>query len=246
MKLFNILVSSACGISAGGPLSLRRLDGPTPFAFPANCTAEKKPDSEAFCALGTLSYTPGLKVNMTVYLFDAKETTKSTHFHIEMALNGSQPAGLNITGGGCANVVDKEFAEGLLEGSVELCTETVGDGRGKLDEKTGNWNAEVQVKATAEASVFGKSFTLPVTKVVQAHIGPNYDFGLDASFQKSTGDERNEGLGIVFDLTMNTKDHSLFTWELIGAVKLHVWWHPLFDKEPEVKLFHKDFNISLG
>mmetsp|Transcript_6216 Transcript_6216/g.7065 ORF Transcript_6216/g.7065 Transcript_6216/m.7065 type:complete len:92 (-) Transcript_6216:210-485(-) len=87
-----------------------------------------------------------------------------------MALNGSQPAGLNITGGGCANVVDKELARGILEGTVELCTQTVGDGRGKFDEKTGNWNAEVEIKATAAASIFGESISLPVNKVVQAQV----------------------------------------------------------------------------
>mmetsp|Transcript_2100 Transcript_2100/g.2219 ORF Transcript_2100/g.2219 Transcript_2100/m.2219 type:complete len:107 (-) Transcript_2100:19-339(-) len=103
---------------------------------------------------------------------------------------------------------------------------------------------EGKVTSLPKATKLTTNFSLPVNKVVQAHIGPNYDFGLDASFQKSTGDDRKKGIAIFFDLTMNTKDHSLSTWELVGAAGLHVWWHPLFDEKPEFDLFHKNFTIS--
>jgi len=198
-----------------------------------------KPSSERFCAVGTTSEQ---KFQMAIYLFDEKQTTKSTHFNIEVTLGGSRPTGLSITAGGCANVVDKNFV--VLYGTVQLCFETVGDGRGEFDEATGNWNAAVQLKAAAKAGAFGKSFNLNADKVVKAHVGQNNDFGLDASFQKTTGDDKSKGLGLILDLTFNTKDHSLYTWQLTAGAGLHAWFSPFFDKKVTVDIFKRKFSIS--
>ncbi|KAF4662774.1 Anaphase-promoting complex subunit 10 [Perkinsus chesapeaki] len=204
----------------------------------------KKPDSDAFCALGTINFTPGIILNMTVYLFDAIDHSKSTHFHIEAALNGSQPVGLNVTGDGCANIVNKDTG-GLKSRIVGLCIGAAGDGRGRFDEKTGKWIADVGVKVNAATKIFGKSLSLPVNKVTQVHIGPNYDFGLDACFEETTGDDNRKGLSIAFDHTFNTKDYSPLIWELVGAVTLHAWWKSLFNEKWKIDLFHKKFPVYI-
>jgi len=244
MKILNIVASMGYVASVRDSLPAPHLGGTSPFSIPKGCTPQKKPDSDAFCALGTISFTPDIILNITVYLFDAIDHSKSTHFHIEAALNGSQPVGLNVTGDGCANVVDKEMAGGML-GMVELCSQTFGDGRGKFDEKSGNWIADVGLKVHAATKIFGKSLSLPVNKVTQAHIGPNYDFGLDAKFEETTGDKKSKGLSIAFDLTFNTKDYSPLIWELDGAVTLHAWWNSLFNFKWKIDLFHKEFPVYI-
>ncbi|KAF4691595.1 hypothetical protein FOZ60_015174 [Perkinsus olseni] len=211
------------------------------------CSKDKKAKEEPFCVVGTFDFTDALKLSVTTYLFDLEDAPKSTSLHFDMAIKNSAPAGLNVTGGGCAKVADKKELDDIVEGAVVLCTETVGDGVGKYDPTTGDWSADLLVKAFVEAKAFGSDFiTLPaISKVVTARMGPNYDFGVDASFEESTGDEDDKGMSIAFDLTMNNKDGSITTWELNGAAKFRVWWDPFFDKHPEAKLFSRVFDLKL-
>ncbi|KAF4738069.1 hypothetical protein FOZ63_032060 [Perkinsus olseni] len=196
-----------------------------PFSYPSGCTGEMKPKDEPFCAVGTVDSAPIQRVSIGIYIFDVEDTHKSTHLQFDMAIKDSVPIGLNVTGGGCARVADKKELHDAMEGVVTLCTEPVGDGVGHHDRRTGYWNAEFSVKADAECLVFGTEFNKisAVSKVVTAQIGPNKNFAFDASFEESTGDERNKGMPIAFDLTMNARDSRFSSWELKGAAVFHIW-----------------------
>ncbi|KAF4682973.1 hypothetical protein FOZ63_000773 [Perkinsus olseni] len=117
-----------------------------------------------------------------------------------------------------------------MEGVVTLCTEPVGDGVGHFDRRTGYWNAEFSLKADAECLVFGTEFNKisAVSKVVTGQIGPHKNFAFDASFEESTGDERNKGMSIAFDLTMKARDSRFSSWELEGAAVFHIWFDRVF------------------
>ncbi|KAF4694096.1 hypothetical protein FOZ60_009208 [Perkinsus olseni] len=189
----------------------------TPISYPVNCTGAEKPATEPFCVVGSFNTSVGSKLNITVYIFNVGNLKKSVNFHIEIANNNTSPTGLNITGGGSAKVVKKEELFGAVELSVTVSAATIGDGRGKYDPSTGRYLADIKVNADAKASALDYDvLDLPVSKVVTAHIGPNYDFGLEAIFKESTGDSDDAGISIAFDLTMNTKNHDLFTWDLVG------------------------------
>ncbi|KAF4716882.1 hypothetical protein FOZ63_025955 [Perkinsus olseni] len=199
----------------------------TPISYPADCTGD-------------------FKLNITVYIFDVDDPKKSVNFHIEMANDNTTPTGLNVTGGGSAKVVKKEELFGAVELSVTVSAATIGDGRGKYDPSTGRYLADIKVNADAKASALDyDALDLPVSKVVTAHIGPNYDFGLEAIFKESTGDSDDAGISIAFDLTMNTKNHNLFTWEIVGEGKLHIWWKPGIDLTPTIDVFNKEFKLGL-
>ncbi|EEQ99709.1 hypothetical protein Pmar_PMAR010972 [Perkinsus marinus ATCC 50983] len=242
-----MLLIFVCGFApfVESSIKLRRAAG-SPISYPKGCTGAHKPATEPFCATGTIGFAGMFTVNMTVYVFDINDPTKSVHFHVELATHGVKPTGLNITGGGSAEVVKKEELGGAVAGSVTIEANTVGDGRGKYDPKTDTWTADIGIKATVEGDVFGHdAINLPISKVVTAHIGPNSDFGMEALFKETTGDSNNQGISIAFDLTMNTKNHDLFTWELIGEGQLHVWLHPLVNWKPSIDVIHKEFKIKL-
>ncbi|KAF4732670.1 hypothetical protein FOZ62_008704 [Perkinsus olseni] len=85
----------------------------------------------------------------------------------------------------------------------------------------------------------GSAKMVPIFKVVTAHIGPHFDFGLEAIFKETTGDSDDAGISIAFDLTMNTKNHDLFTWDIVGEGKLHIWWKPAIDLTPTIDVFNE-------
>ncbi|KAF4748961.1 hypothetical protein FOZ63_032149 [Perkinsus olseni] len=235
---FYLFVSGAALISDSAGTTRRLVPGSV--VYPKGCSKDKKSKEEPFCVVGTFDFTDALKLSVTTYLFDLEDAPKSTSLHFDMAIKDSAPAGLN-------QLADKKELDDIVEGAVVLCSETVGDGVGKYDPTTGDWSADLLVKAFVEAKAFGSDFiTLPaISKVITARMGPNYGFGVDASFEESTGDEDDQGMSIAFDLTMNNKDGSIITWELKGAAKFRVWWDPFFDKHPEAELFSTVFDLKL-
>ncbi|KAF4694083.1 hypothetical protein FOZ60_009197 [Perkinsus olseni] len=104
---------------------------------------------------------------------------------------------------------------------------------------TGGGSAKVVKKEELFGAVELSVTMGPISKVVTAHIGPHFDFGLEAIFEESTGDSDDAGISIAFDLTMNTKNHDLFTWEIVGEGKLHIWWKPAIDLTPTIDVFNK-------
>ncbi|KAF4676618.1 hypothetical protein FOL46_000082 [Perkinsus olseni] len=222
-----VLLTAVCGALAildhSVELMLPRRLAPTPISFPTGCTGGHKPDTEPFCATGTLDFSDGLKLDITIFLFDVEDPTKSVYFHGELKLNGTTPVGLNITGGGSAKVVQKEGLAGFVDASVTLAAETVGDGTGKYDSDTGKWGVDVKLTAAAEVDAFGGTLLDPsFSEVVTAYAGPNFDFGIEGNFEKSTGDSNNQGASIALDLAITTKDNNILTWELGVEVTLHV------------------------
>ncbi|EEQ99710.1 hypothetical protein Pmar_PMAR010973 [Perkinsus marinus ATCC 50983] len=241
-----MLLIFVCGFApfVESSIKLRQAAG-SPVSYPEGCTGAHKPATEPFCATGTIGRVGMFTVNMTLYLFDINDPTKSVHFHVELATRAKKPVGLNITGGGSAEVVKKEGLGGAVAGSVTIEANTVGDGRGKYDPKTDTWTADIGIKATVEGGVLGlDTINLPISNVATAHIGPNYDFGIQALFKKTTGYSNNQGISIAFDLTMNTKN-DIFTWELIGEGGFHIWLHPLVNWARSIDVIHKEFKFEL-
>ncbi|KAF4671068.1 hypothetical protein FOL47_001733 [Perkinsus chesapeaki] len=245
MKLPGLFIAVACfGIAAREPsrlLAPRRL---ATIAFPEGCTPEQKPEDEIFCVTANLNGSGGLRLDLSVNIFDAEDTSKSTHLDLQASFNRSTPTGLNITGGGCADVV-KEGFDGVLEGTVELCFEALPEGIGKLNTETGYWHASVGVGVSAAATIFGEDVGVSISDAIDAHSGPNYDLGFVVSLEKSTGDDNNQGLAVGLDLSLNAQNGSLFNWELAATAKLRGWFHPLFDKEARHVLFNREFQIPL-
>ncbi|EER12384.1 hypothetical protein Pmar_PMAR001183 [Perkinsus marinus ATCC 50983] len=242
-----ILLVLTCGFASLVEGSVRlRPAAASPVSYPAGCTGAHKPASEPFCAVGTMDLSDVFKLNITFYIFDVDDPTKSVYFHIELATNGTEPAGLNITGGGSAKVVEKEELWGAVVFAVTISADTVGDGRGKYDPATGRWTADIEVHADAQADIFGEdAIDLPISKVVTVHNGPNYDIGFDALFKETTGDSDDAGISIAFDLSLNTKTGDLFTWELVGEGQLHIWLDPLIDLTPTVEVVKKEFKLPI-
>ncbi|KAF4682972.1 hypothetical protein FOZ63_000772, partial [Perkinsus olseni] len=126
------------------------------FSYPPGCTGSKKPDEKPFCFVGSMNFSEVDKISTTVYIFDAADSTKSTHLRFDMALmKDSTPIGMNVTGGGCANVVDKRELGGLVEGAVVLCTETIDEGVGVYNMQTKHAEVDFLLKADAAARVLG-------------------------------------------------------------------------------------------
>ncbi|KAF4731296.1 hypothetical protein FOZ62_006376, partial [Perkinsus olseni] len=138
---FSLFVTGAALISDSAGTTRRLVPGSV--VYPKGCSKDKKSKEEPFCVVGTFDFTDALKLSVTTYLFDLEDAPKSTSLHFDMAIKDSAPAGLNVTGGGCAKVADKKELDDIVEGAVVLCTETVGDGVGKYDPTTGDWSADL-------------------------------------------------------------------------------------------------------
>ncbi|KAF4671066.1 hypothetical protein FOL47_001731 [Perkinsus chesapeaki] len=212
--------------------------------YPKDCTPEHKPDDEIFCVTGGLDATEGLHLDLSVYLFDTEDTSKSTHVNFQASFDGSTPTGLNLTGGGCANIV-KEGFDDVLEGTVGLCFEALPEGIGKLNTETGYWHASFGVGVSGVAIIFGEGVGVSISDAIDAHFGPDYDLGFVVSLEKSTGDDNNLGLAVGLDLSLNTQNNSIFNWEIVASAKFRGWYHPLFDKEAEHELFSRELQIPL-
>ncbi|EER15360.1 hypothetical protein Pmar_PMAR001412 [Perkinsus marinus ATCC 50983] len=143
-----LLLVLMCGFASLVGGSVRHVSAPQ------GCTGVRKPSSSQFCAVGTID-TDASKVNITIYIFDIDDPSKSVYFHIQLAANGSEPAGLNITGGGIAKVNIVQVVKGMLFVPIRLSAETVAGGRGHYDPSTGRWTADITVIADADFMVSG-------------------------------------------------------------------------------------------
>ncbi|KAF4671069.1 hypothetical protein FOL47_001734 [Perkinsus chesapeaki] len=245
MKLYGLSLSVACfAIAAREP---SRLLGPrrlTTITYPKGCTPENKPDDQVFCVTANLDASEGLRLDLSVNIFDAEDTSKSTHLDLQASLNGSTPTGLNITGGGCANVFNNGF-DGVLEGTVQLCFEPSPEGTGELDPNTGYWHASLGASVEGTVTIFGKDNHVGTSDTVDVHFGPNFDFGFAVSLEKSTEAKKRQGVAAGLSLDLNTVNNTIFNWELAAKAKARVWFHPFIDKEKEFDLFKKEFQIPL-
>ncbi|EER12386.1 hypothetical protein Pmar_PMAR001184 [Perkinsus marinus ATCC 50983] len=242
-----ILLVLMCGFASlvEGSVKLSPAASGLSLSYPLGCTGAHKPASEPFCVVGTAALSDVLELTLSVNIFDVDDPTKSVYFHIELATRGTEPAGLNITGGGSAKVVEEEKLFGAVVFAVIISADTVGDGRGKYDPATNRWTADIEVHADAQADIFGAdAIDLPISKVVTARNGPNYDIGFDALFKETTGDSDAAGISIAFDLSLNTKESNLFFWELVGEGQLHIWLDPFIDLTPTVEVVKKEFKLS--
>ncbi|EER12325.1 hypothetical protein Pmar_PMAR001122 [Perkinsus marinus ATCC 50983] len=217
-----ILLVLMCGFASlvDGSVKLRRAAA-SPVSYPSGCTGAHQPASEGFCAVGTIDQSDVFKLNMTVYIFDIDDPTKSVYFHIESATNGGEPAGLNITGGGRAKVYGVDIGPIVFAGSISAVT--VGDGRGKYDPSTSTWTAGIDVQTEYERYAFGKrTFDAFISKVATARNSLNDGVGLGAVLGEKWGNSIF-GSSITVTLNLNSKMSDMYTWDLYVEYQFSMW-----------------------
>ncbi|EER12326.1 hypothetical protein Pmar_PMAR001123 [Perkinsus marinus ATCC 50983] len=221
-----ILLVLMCAFASliDGSVELRRAAA-IPISYPSGCTGAHKPASEPFCAVGTIDQSDVFKLNMTVYIFDIDDPTKSVYFHIESATTSGgpliEPAGLNITGGGRAKVMGLDIGPIVYTGYMSAVT--VGDGRGKYDPSTDTWTADIKVQAQVELYQFGKrTFYLFMSNVFAASNDLIFGVDLGVVLQKQWGNPvMNITMTFIFNL--NSKMDDMYTWDLFGQYQWRIW-----------------------
>jgi len=129
----------------------------------------------------------------------------------------------------------KSLILGVLKGALSLCAETVGDGTGRYNAETQEWDTDVQLKVQGDARIMGYSIKkLDATKTINANVGPDSTFGFDADFTvfRKTGSDK--GISAAITLDLDTLAQSLLSWHLVGEFELHLWlaslnWNPSFE-----------------
>ncbi|KAF4652610.1 hypothetical protein FOL47_010998 [Perkinsus chesapeaki] len=214
------------------------------FSYPQGCNAKRKVDGKGFCVSGTS--VSGKKLDATLTIFDAKDSSKSVGFLIEVAMKNYTPVGLKVTANGCATVMRKSYFLGALKGAISLCAKTEGDGMGRYNVETKEWATDVQLQINGDARVMGYAIKkLDTTKTISANIGPDAAFGLDAEFTifRKTGSDK--GISAAITLDLDTLAQSLLSWHLVGEFELHLWLTSLSWK-PSFELFNEYVNVVSG
>ncbi|EER15359.1 hypothetical protein Pmar_PMAR001412 [Perkinsus marinus ATCC 50983] len=232
-----LLLVLMCGFASLVGGSVRHVSAPQ------GCTGVRKPSSSQFCAVGTID-TDASKVNITIYIFDIDDPSKSVYFHIQLAANGSEPAGLNITGGGIAKVNIVQVVKGMLFVPIRLSAETVAGGRGHYDPSTGRWTADITVIADADFMVSGESdLYMRMGNIVKTNMSEDHDFRLLTQLEGRTGD-KFRGMDVGLELKLRTLESDLYTWEIFCKDKYHVWLFPIADITNWHYYIWNTFNLS--